>query len=36
MLDQNLLKNHLYSTLVHHSGIEQKDMIHATEAEVHH
>ena len=35
-LDQNLPKNHLFSTFVHHPMIEQKDMTHATEAEVHH
>ena len=36
MLDQNLLKNHLYSTFVHPPMIEQNYIIHATEAEVHH
>ena len=34
--DRNILKNHLYSTFVRPPMIEQKDMIHATEAEVHH
>ena len=35
-LDQFLLKIFLYSTFVRPPMIEQKDMIHATEAEVHH
>ena len=35
-LDQNLLENHLYSIFVHPPMIEQKDMVHATEAEVQH
>ena len=33
-LDENLRKILLYSTFVHPPTIEQKDMIHATEAEV--
>ena len=36
MLDQNLLKNHLYSTSVIIQMIEQNAMIHDTEVEVHH
>ena len=35
MLDKNL-KNHLYKTFVHPLTIEQKDTIHAIEAEVPH
>ena len=33
-LDRNLLKSHLYNTFVRPRTIEQKDMIHAAEAEV--
>ena len=36
MLDRNLLKNHLYSTFVLPQTTEQKDIIHAIEAEVLH
>ena len=35
MLDRNLLKNHLYNTFVLPLMTEQKDTIHAIEAEVH-
>ena len=35
MLDQNLLKNHLYNTFVLLQVIKQNDMIHDTEVEVH-
>ena len=36
MLDQNLLRSHLYSTFVLLPMIEQNDMIHDTEVEVYH
>ena len=36
MLDQNLLKSHLYSTFVLPQTTEQNDMIHAIELEVIH
>ena len=36
MLDQNLLRNHMYNTSVLLLMIEQNDMIHDIEVEVHH
>ena len=36
LLDQNLLKNHLYSTFILPQTTEQKDIIHAIEVEVIH
>ena len=36
MLVQNLLQNHLYNTFVLPPMIEQNDMIHDIEVEVHH